>query len=151
MSAGATLTPPLISVNSEVLGAMSVAADQVVELTEGLYGFPTATRFALLPTPREGLYWLQSLDHTALVFLLVDPFPFFANYHVELGEADKARLATTTAEDILVLAIVTMPTAPGGRPSANLHAPLMFNVRAGQGHQSIRPDNAFGIREEFDL
>jgi flagellar assembly factor FliW len=151
MSAGATLTPPLILVNSEVLGAMSVSADQVVEFADGLYGFPTATRFALLPTPREGLYWLQSLDHTALVFLLVDPFPFFTHFHVELGDADKARLATNTAEDILVLAIVTMPAVPGARPSANLHAPLMFNVRAGQGHQSIRPDNAFGIREEFDL
>lgn len=151
MSAGATLTPAVLPVHSDVLGPLTVAADQVVEFAEGLYGFPTATRFALLPTPREGLYWLQSLDHTALVFLLVDPFPFFAHFHVELGDADKARLATATPEDILVLAIVTMPTRPGERPSANLHAPLMFNVRAGQGHQSIRPDNAFGIREEFDL
>ncbi len=151
MSAGALMSTHPTTVSSEVLGDLTIAPDQVVEFAEGLYGFPTATRFALLPTPREGLYWLQSIDHTALVFLLVDPFPHFANYQVDLGEADKARLGTGAPEDILVLAIVTMPTTPSARPTANLHAPLMFNVRAGQGHQSIRPDNVFGIREEFDL
>jgi flagellar assembly factor FliW len=150
MTVGATLNPTVV-VTSEVLGPLTVSTDQVVEFAEGIYGFPTATRFALLPTPREGLYWLQSLDHTALVFLLVDPFPAFPHYHIELGEADKARLATASPEDILVLAIVTMPAEGSQRPTANLHAPLMFNVSAGQGHQSIRPDNAFSIREEFEL
>lgn len=152
MTAGA-LAPsaPSLEVASEVLGPLIVSPDQVVEFADGIYGFPTAARFALLPTPRDGLYWLQSLDHTALVFLLVDPFPLFPTFHIELGDSDKARLGTAVPEDILVLAIVTMPGTPGGKPSANLHAPLMFNVRAGQGHQSIRPDDTFGLREEFDL
>lgn len=138
-------------VASEVLGPIPVAADQVVTFTDGLYGFPTATRFALLPTPRDGIYWLQSLDFSALCFLLADPFLAVPAYQLELTEVDKARLGTASAEDILVLAIVTMPPDPAAPATANLHAPLLFNVRAGQGHQSIRADDAFGIREPFAL
>ncbi len=154
MSAGvAAMSAPSAAgtVHSEVLGEIAVAADQLVEFAEGLYGFPAATRFALLPAPREGLFWLQSLDHTALAFLLIDPFLVFPDFQLELGEGDKSRLVTQCPEDILVLAIVTLPPPTGGRMSANLHAPLLFNVRAGHGHQSIRSDETYGIREEFDL
>jgi flagellar assembly factor FliW len=138
-------------VASEVLGSIPVTPDQVVTFADGLYGFPTATRFALLPTPRDGIFWLQSIDFSALCFLLVDPFMAVPSYQLELTEVDKARLATASAEDILVLAIVTMPGDPKAPATANLHAPLLFNVRAGQGHQSIRADDAFGIREPFTL
>lgn len=143
-----TLAPVMVA--SEVLGPIPVAPDQVVTFIDGLYGFPGAQRFALLPTPRDGVLWLQSLEFSALVFLLVDPFQVFPHYHIELSESDKARLGTD-AEDILILAIVTMPPEPSLPCTANLHAPLMFNVRAGQGYQSIRPDDTFGIREEFSL
>ena len=143
-------TDPL-TVQSELLGTLPVAQDQVVEFPEGIYGFPGARRFALLPAPRDGLFWLQSVEFSALSFLLVDPFSLFAHFHIELTEVDKARLATVDAADFLVLAIVTMPTVPGGPCTANLHAPLLFNVRRGHGYQSIRTDDGFGIREAFAL
>jgi flagellar assembly factor FliW len=151
MTAAAIDPAGAITVTSEVLGPIPVSPEQRVEFADGLYGFPQARHFALLPAPRDGVFWLQSLDFAALVFLLVDPFPLFAKFHIELNETDKTRLNTESAEDILVLAIVTMPSQPGGAMTANLHAPLMFNVRARQGHQSIRPDDGFGIREEFAL
>lgn len=145
-----TVEPSVLPVHSELLGTLPVPSDQVVEFSEGLYGFPEARRFALLPTPREGLFWLQSVEHSALVFLLVDPFPVFPHYHLELTDADKSRLGTGSGEDILVLSIVTMGDA--GQPcTANLHAPLLFNARLGQAHQSIRTDDGFSMREAFAL
>ena len=140
-----------MAVHSELLGTLPVEADQVVEFADGIYGFPEARRFALLPAPRDGLFWLQSVEFSALVFLLVDPFPHFPEFKIELTEVDKARLDTSTGEDILVLSIVTMPVNAGETCTANLHAPLMFSVRRGQGHQSIRSDDGFGIREPFAL
>lgn len=140
-----------VAIHSEVLGPLTIPGDQIVTFADGLYGFPQTRRFALLPTPRDGVFWLQSIEFSALVFLLVDPFPYFAHFHVELSDADKARLGTSTAEDVLVLAIVTLPPDQRGPCSANLHAPLLFNVRVGQGHQSIRADDGFGMREEFVL
>ncbi|MGQ0646095.1 MAG: flagellar assembly protein FliW [Gemmatimonadaceae bacterium] len=151
MTAGTVESTGSITLHSELLGALPVPADQLVEFPEGVYGFPQATRFALLPTPREGLFWLQSVEYSALVFLLVDPFPLFAHFHIDLTEVDKARLGTTSVEDILVLAIVTMSGDQSTPCTANLHAPILLNARRGQGHQSIRTDDGFGIREEFAL
>jgi flagellar assembly factor FliW len=140
-----------IMVHSELLGPLPVPSDQVVEFPDGLYGFPSARRFALLPAPRDGLFWLQSVEFSALVFLLADPFPLFPHFHIELTEVDKARLGTANSEDFLALAIVTMPAEPGGPCTANLHAPLLFNARRGQGHQSIRTDEGFSMCEAFAL
>ena len=151
MTTGALEAMDPLTVHSELLGTLPVPRDQLVEFPEGIYGFPGARRFALLPAPRDGLFWLQSVEFSALSFLLVDPFPVFSHFHIELTEVDKARLATADSADFLVLAIVTMPTAPGGPCTANLHAPLLFNVRRGHGCQSIRTDDGFSIREAFAL
>jgi flagellar assembly factor FliW len=50
-----------------------------------------------------------------------------------------------------VLAIVTMPAVPGGMCTANLHAPILFNLGQRFAHQSIRPDDAYGFREPFAI
>lgn len=140
-----------LTIHSDVLGAVNIAPREIVRFPAGLYGFPECRAFALLPTPREGIFWLQSADFSALSFILVDPFAYFPGYHIELDDADITRLGTSEAQHILVLAIVTMPSAPGGMCTANLHAPVLFNIEARHAHQSIRPDDAYGFREPFAI
>jgi flagellar assembly factor FliW len=140
-----------LTIPSDVLGSVSIAANEIVRFPDGLYGFPECRSFALLPTPREGIFWLQSADFSALSFILVDPFVYFPGYHIELDDADIRRLGTSEAQHILVMAIVTMPSAPGGKCTANLHAPVLFNIGQRHAHQSIRPDDSYGFREPFAI
>jgi flagellar assembly factor FliW len=140
-----------LTIPSDVLGAVTVPANEIVRFPDGLYGFPECRAFALLPTPREGIFWLQSAEFSALSFILVDPFVHFPGYHIELDDADIRRLGTSEAQHILVLAIVTMPAVAGGTCTANLHAPVLFNVAQRHAHQSIRPDDAYGFREPFAI
>ena len=141
-----------VALQSEVLGPITVDCENVIEFPHGLYGFPDARTFALLPAPREGIFWLQSADYSALAFLLVDPFTYFpGHYQIDLADTDLARLGTRSASDLLVLSIVTMPPSPDGAYTANLQAPLLFNVRDRFGYQSIRPEDGFGAREAFDV
>lgn len=146
----AAVSPPQV-LRSELFGTIEVAADQMFTMPDGLYGFPECRNFALLPSPREGLYWLVSSEFSALAFLLVDPFAAFPAFHIELGDTDLARLGVSAPQDVLVLSIVTMPTAPGEPCTANLHAPLLFNARERRAYQSIRGDESFSIREPFHL
>lgn len=149
-----TLAVPMsgLVIKSEVLGPLTVTREDVMEFPNGLYGFPDARTFALLRTPRDGIYWLQSSDFSALAFLLVDPFIYFPGYyHIDLGDAELQRLGSRSPADLLVLAIVTMPPSPNGEYTANLQAPLMFNVKERHGFQSIRPEDGFGVREVFDV
>ena len=158
MSSSSVLVPPHSSADasftlkSEVLGSIAVSREVVIDFPNGVYGFPDARSFALLPTPRDGIYWLQSVDFSALAFLLVDPFMYFAGrYQIDLADTDLRRLGTSAANDLLVLAIVTMPASPNGAYTANLQAPLLFNLRDRHCYQSIRPDDGFGTREPFDV
>jgi hypothetical protein len=75
-----------------------------------------------------------------------DPFVWFPEYHIDLDDADLARLGSNDPQHLLVLAIVTMPAGAGDPCTANLHAPLLINVREHTAHQSIRPDDGCGLR-----
>lgn len=139
-----------IVVASDVLGETTAPADSVLTFPAGLFGFPECRRFTLLPAGREGLYWLQSLEHSALAFLLVDPFPFFPGYSVELDGSDRRELCARGASDVAVLAIVTLPQEREARPTANLQGPVALNLRMGLGRQLAVADAEWGVRCAFD-
>lgn len=150
MSAAA-VTDDRLTIASDLLGPLTVASSELVRFPGGLYGFPECRTFVLAPAARDGLFWLQSAEYSALSFLLADPFAFFPAYHIDLDDVDITRLGTNDPQHILVLAIVTMPAAAGEPCTANLHAPILFNLRDHHGHQSIRSDEGHGIREPFRL
>lgn len=122
-----------------------------ITFDEGLLGFPGARRFALLRTEHAGLFWLQSLDHDPLAFLLLDPFTYFDDYTVDLDASDAAALGADSPGDIAVLAIVTLPTGPDEPCTANLTGPIAINLAAGRGRQVIVRDDGHGVRAVIDL
>ena len=139
-------------VRSDLLGDFTILTSSAIEFASGLLGFPECKRFALVRAGTDSAYWLQSLDHSALVFLLVDPFPHFADYSVDIPAAELAELGAGSPADLAVLAIVTLPT-PGldARPTANLQGPVAVNLRARRGKQIISGESDFGVRCPFDL
>jgi flagellar assembly factor FliW len=122
-----------------------------ITFDEGLLGFADALRFALLRTEDPALYWLQSLEHEPLAFLLLDPFLFFPGYAVELDQADTAALRAQGPGEIAILAIVTLPTGPDEPCTANLTGPIAINLQQGRGRQVILRDTAYSVREPVDL
>lgn len=138
-----------VTIQSDLLGNIVVSTVDLLEFPQGLYGFPDCHAFALLPAPREGLYWLQSCEFKALAFVMVDPFVHFTGFNIDLSNAELSRLGTTEPTDILVLAIVTMPSERGLPLTANLQAPVLFNVRDRRAFQAIRSEDGNGIREPF--
>lgn len=147
----ATAPDDRLSISSDLLGALDVSSSDIVTFPGGLYGFPECRGFVLLPAARESFFWLQSTDYSTLSFLLADPFAWFPDYHIDLDDVDLARLGSNDPKHLLVLTIVTMPSAPGEPCTANLHAPILFNMRDRHAHQSIRPDDGNSIREPFYL
>ncbi|HEX7239812.1 MAG TPA: flagellar assembly protein FliW, partial [Longimicrobiaceae bacterium] len=99
----------MTTVHSDLLGALDVPDEEVIAFPSGLFGFPECRSFVLVPAAREGMYWLQSVEHGTLAFLLVDPFLFFDGYAVDLGTAERAELEVRDASDVMVLTIVTLP------------------------------------------
>ena len=133
-------------ITSQLFGELEIADDQLLTLPDGLFGFPTCTRFALLPAGRDGFFWFQSLQQPPIAFLIVDPFLYFDGYTVDLTGALLQRLETTEPSQVNVFAIVTLPGA-STEATANLQGPLVFNVASRQGFQAVIQDSEFGTRE----
>lgn len=153
------MTPPALAyaypapmiVHSDLLGPITVDADELLEFPQGLYGFPECRSFVLVPSERDGMYWLQSADYTPLAFLLVDPFLFFEEYVVDLPSTEMAELAADPDSNVAILAIVSLPGSRAEKPTANLQGPVAINLTGGRGKQIAISDSDFGVRCPFDL
>ena len=137
-----------ITVASDILGALTVEPSTVLTFPRGLLGFPECRSFVLLPSERAHVYWLQSVDYSSLAFLLVDPFVFFEGYTLDLGATD---LHAASPDEVSVLAIVTLPCAPGELPTANLQGPVVIHTSLNEGSQAVLAESSYGIREPFKL
>jgi flagellar assembly factor FliW len=141
---------PLV-IASDVLGPLTVGRAELLRFPQGLYGFPECHGWVLVPTKREGLFWLQSTQHAPLAFLLVDPFTHFPGYAVDLSAADLARVGTSEPSEIVVLAVVTVGSRDGAPPTANLQGPVVLNMRAREGFQIVLSVEGYGTREPFTI
>lgn len=138
-------------VESELLGEITVDPDELIHFPSGLLGFADCRRFVLVTSEREGLYWLQSAEHPALVFLLVDPFLAVDGFVVDLAPPELAELQATTESDLAVLAIVTLGAPEQGGCTVNLQGPLAINLRAKRARQVAVASSDYGVRYPIDL
>jgi flagellar assembly factor FliW len=121
--------------------APDVSADiPVLELVRPMVGFPDLSRFALARLVDDGLICdLRSLDDPQVSFVVVPPGEFFDGYTPEIDDDTVSALDVETADDLLVLALVTLgETAESA--TANLRAPLLVNHRNRRAAQAILDD-----------
>jgi flagellar assembly factor FliW len=143
--------PEFVKVASSLFGDINVRPQDVLEFPAGLLGFPECRNFALIAGQSNGTYWLQSIEHPVLVFLLVDPFLAFNGYAVDLSPQDLSSLQITAPSDVAILAIVTLSRSPDESATANLQGPLAINLRTRVGKQVAIDQPGFGIRVPVDL
>lgn len=143
--------PELIPVASSLFGSINVRPQDVLEFPFGLLGFPECRNFALIAGQSSGTYWLQSIEHPVLVFLLVDPFLAFKDYSVDLSTADLASLKITSPDDVAILTIVTLSRSPDESATTNLQGPLVLNLRTRVGRQVTIDKPGLDVRVPVDL
>jgi flagellar assembly factor FliW len=135
-------------VETRLFGAIEVPDDQRIQMPDGIIGFSSCHEFALLPAGPEHFYWLQSLEHSTLAFLLVDPFPHFDGYSIDVPDQVVAELAATKASDVSVLAVLTL-AGEGQGATANLQGPILINLSKRIGQQYVVQTSSFSTREEI--
>jgi len=125
-------------------GEFEVTDDAVLNFPDGLYGFESETRFALLPfDPKveSPLEWLQSLTTPDLAFVVANPSPFVPDYAVTLTPEDRRSLGLAEQDAFDLRIIVTVPE-DYRRMTGNLLAPLVIHRRLNTGRQLVlsRPE-----------
>lgn len=143
--------PEVLTVRSDLLGELRIPAAETLHFATGLLGFPECRRFALLRAERDGLFWLQSMDYSTLVFLLVDPFVAVTGYSIDVAPSQLADLGAYRPADIALLSVVTLPDQAGGSATANLQGPIAINFATHSAKQLVLSETDFGVRVPIDL
>lgn len=113
----------------------------------GLPGFPGATRFVLVQWGGDDSPFslLRCLDDPDLSFVVVPPAVFFPDYEPELDDEVVEVLDLRTADDALLLAIVTLGDSVADA-TANLLGPVVVNRRTLAATQAVLSTGAHGAR-----
>ena len=139
----------MIKVKTTRFGELEVRDEDLIELPSGLIGFPELKRYVLLDHDKDSPFkWLQSLDDGAIAFVLINPLLFKTDYTVEVTEAEVADLALKAEEDAVISVIITIPTNPQNM-TANLKAPLVFNLKNRKGKQLVLSNSAYTTRHNI--
>jgi len=139
----------LIKVKTTRFGEIEIKDHDVLELPSGLIGFPELKRYVLLDHDKDSPFkWLQSLDDGAIAFVLINPLLFKPDYMVEVTEAEVTDLELKNEEDAVISVIITIPTNPQNM-TANLKAPLVFNLQNRRGKQLVLSNPAYTTRHNI--
>lgn len=110
-------------------GEIDVTEDAMMTFpVGGLFGFEGVTRYAMLPAARRGMWWLFSDETPSTCFVLADPFVLDAGYEIDLNERERSDLQIQSPNDVLVLVMLTLPSGAASSPTANMKAPIVFNI-----------------------
>lgn len=116
-----------------------------ITFQRGLPGLGQSKEFSLFPIANNPLfYYLQSTSDPELGLILIDPFPCFPDYTLELSDQDKKELELERKEDVLVFTTVTV--LGGGKLTTNLSGPIVINARRKLAKQLIIPDRINEMR-----
>lgn len=132
-----------MKVQTSRFGDIEVDEADIISLPEGLVGFPELNRYVLLDHDTDSPFkWLQSVDDGSMAFVVISPLTFRPDYTVEVTEEEIKVLQLDDPDQAVISVIVTIPVDPK-KMSANLKAPLIFNLENRLGKQLILRDPQF--------
>jgi len=119
--------------------------DVVLDFGGGIPGFPASRHFTIesLAPELQPFCVMRSVDETGISFVLVTPGALFPDYTIEIDEQHVATLGLESADDAVVLTIVTL----GEPPTANLLGPLVVNRRTKAAAQVVQYQSSYRAAE----
>ena len=116
----------------------------------GLPGLGKSRQFILqLIESNPFFYYLRSVEEEEVGLILVDPFPCFPGYDLEIAEADQKELELEKKEDVLVFTTVTV--LGENKMTTNLAAPIIINIGKRLAKQVILSERIEQMRTPLPL
>ena len=144
-------TVAIRTISSLILGDIDVAEDIIMHFPNALWGFPDQHDYALVPGARDGMWWLQSLTDEGTTFVLADPFALDAAYSVDIGETEGHTLEIEQPTDAFGLVMLSLPATTSESITANLRAPIVFNLARRRAMQVVSRDDKHELQRVISL
>ncbi len=137
-------------IETRYFGEVDIEEKGIITFVQGLPGFIDEKRFVVIPFAEEEtpLSILQSVKTPSLAFVIANPFLFFQDYEFTMPDAVTAQLDIKDEKEVAVFVILTVQD-PFDKTTANLKAPLVFNVQKGTGKQIVLNDENYHTKHQF--
>lgn len=136
-------------IETKIFGEVEIADEKIITFESGIIGFPDLKRFALLHDEEKGtnvgIRFLQSLDEPAFAMPVMDPLIVKPDYDPEVNDELLVGAGNISAENILVLVTVTIPSDLT-KMSVNLQGPFVINVDEHKACQIIVDGDVYPVK-----
>jgi flagellar assembly factor FliW len=110
------------------LGRRRISTDKVIYFPRGLAGFENEHQFTLLQIrPEAPLLVLQSTENPAVGLLVADPYSFWPEYSITVGDAEQKLLRLKNIRQVAVLVTASIPPGKPELTALNLTGPILIN------------------------
>ena len=134
-----------MEIQSSRFGVIDVEDERIIAFPNGLLGFPSYTRFALIQTGEENyFFWLQSVDEPNLAFVVTDPGIFFKDYQVPVREETAQELQLA---DPAYLQTFVICNKVGEWLTGNLLGPIIVNAQNRLAQQVVLTEKKWTTRQ----
>jgi len=136
-----------MQLNTKHFGVIEVDEKEILYFPSGIPGFENVRKFVLLGRQEADspFFWLQCVDKPDLAFVVTDPFYIKEDYYVDVDDEEIAEIEINDPENVLTLAIVTIPEDIRFM-TVNLKAPVLINMKNNMGKQIIMKNDTFPVR-----
>lgn len=135
-----------MKVKTKFYGEAEVNTEDIIHFPAGLPGFETEKEFVYLHPEDSVFGCLQACHQPDTAFIVLSPFKLCPDYDFELTEAKQEELEIKKLEEVLVLAIVTIPPEKPAEATVNLQAPIIINTTVRKGMQVILSESGYPLR-----
>ena len=126
-------------------GEIEIDKDRIIEMPDGMLGFPDR-RFVILSPDNNGqFFWLQSLDNPELAFVVTDPAQYTESYEVRLTSDEYVKLSIDPDSEVVILAVVTMASDVKDI-TLNLQGPIVINPESMMAKQIVLGEGKYGTK-----
>jgi flagellar assembly factor FliW len=135
-----------MKVNTLRFGELEVEESKIFHFPMGILGFSSCQDFIIIES--EGVHpfkWMQSIDDPSAAFVLGDPLLFYPSYCASIKRDELNSLEPIQEKDLVLSVIMTVPSSPKD-VSANLCAPLIFNLANQRGMQYVLNDSRYPVK-----
>jgi flagellar assembly factor FliW len=118
----------MITIETRDFGGAEIDETKIINFPEGLPGFETDKRFALLSPLGDGIYpmWLQSADNPGTCFIVFNPFEVTKSYTLSEAQLEQELgVVEDTAVGVFCLSIIPERYAD---TTINLQCPVIVNL-----------------------
>lgn len=139
-----------MKLSTKRFGVIDVSDSSVMVIPQGLIGFPTLTRWAIIDDAGGSPFrWWQSLDEVTTVLVTIDPF-LLVDYDLQAVEEELHASGIGTSSERIVAVVVTLrgPTLDGA--TVNLVAPIVVNGETHIGRQMILPEGRYLVDQPLE-